>query len=110
MAAPKAHGRPRNHLELAWQVADFRDLYTRLAGFARLIIFDRRGTGMSDGVPNTAIPTWEDFSEDAGAVLDAAGSARAATGPPPPDPTCRFGENDAREGSAAPLSAQGARG
>jgi pimeloyl-ACP methyl ester carboxylesterase len=67
-----------NHLELAWQVADFRDLYTRLASFARLIIFDRRGTGMSDGVPNTAIPTWEDFSEDSGAVLDAAGSAQAA--------------------------------
>ena len=33
---------------------------------------------MSDGVPNGAIPTWEAWAEDIGAVLDAAGSKRAA--------------------------------
>ena len=67
-----------NSLELAWQVPDYSDLYTRLARFSRLIIFDRRGTGMSDAVPSTAIPTWEDLSEDVGAVLDAVRSTRAA--------------------------------
>jgi class 3 adenylate cyclase/alpha-beta hydrolase superfamily lysophospholipase len=65
------------HLELAWQVPNQSEFFTRLASLGRLILFDRRGTGMSDGVPRDAIPTWEDLAEDAGTVLDAVGSTRA---------------------------------
>jgi pimeloyl-ACP methyl ester carboxylesterase/class 3 adenylate cyclase len=67
-----------SHLEhywddrLPWQA--FRDF----ASFTRLIMFDRRGTGGSDGVPRNATPTWEEWAEDLGAVLDAAGSQEAA--------------------------------
>ena len=57
---------------LPWQA--FRDF----ASFTRLIMFDRRGTGASDGVPRNATPTWEEWAEDLGAVLDAAGSQKAA--------------------------------
>ena len=67
-----------SHLELAWQVPDWSEFLTRMASLGRLVVFDRRGTGMSDGVPRDAIPTWEDLAEDAGAVLDAVGSTGAA--------------------------------
>jgi class 3 adenylate cyclase/alpha-beta hydrolase superfamily lysophospholipase len=76
-----------SHLELAWQVPDLSEFFTRMASLGRFILFDRRGTGMSDGVPRDAIPTWEDLAEDAGAVLDAVGSppavilAQSETGP-----------------------------
>ena len=66
------------HVELNWQSPDLADLLTCLASFGRLIVFDRRGTGASDGVPRNAIPTWEDLAEDASAVLDAVGSNSAA--------------------------------
>jgi pimeloyl-ACP methyl ester carboxylesterase len=66
-----------SHLDLAWQVADLSAFFTRMASLGRQIRFDRRGTGMSDGVARDAIPTWEDLAEDAGAVLDAVGSPRA---------------------------------
>ena len=66
------------HVELAWHVPDLADLFTRLASSFRLIVFDRRGTGASDGVPRNAVPTWEALAEDASAVLDAAGSNSAA--------------------------------
>ena len=66
------------HVELNWLIPDLADILTRLASFSRLIIFDRRGTGASDGVSRSAIPTWEDFAEDATAVLDAVGSDSAA--------------------------------
>jgi class 3 adenylate cyclase/alpha-beta hydrolase superfamily lysophospholipase len=65
------------HLELAWQVPDQSEFFTRMASLGRLILFDRRGTGMSDGVRRDAIPTWEDLAEDVGTVLDAVGSTRA---------------------------------
>ena len=67
-----------NHLELFWEIPPTAEFLTRLASFSRLILFDRRGTGVSDGVPRNAIPTWEDWTEDVGAVLDAAGSQRTA--------------------------------
>ena len=66
------------HVELNWTIPDLADLFTRLASFTRLIIFDRRGTGASDGVPRNAVPTWEDLAEDASAVLDTVGSNSAA--------------------------------
>jgi class 3 adenylate cyclase len=50
----------------------------RLASFSRLILFDKRGTGLSDRVPNDELPTLEERMQDVVAVLDAAGSSRAA--------------------------------
>ena len=66
------------HVELVWDVPQAADMLNRLSSFSRLIIGDRRGTGMSDGVPRNAVPTWEEWTEDIRAVMDAAGSERAA--------------------------------
>jgi class 3 adenylate cyclase/alpha-beta hydrolase superfamily lysophospholipase len=54
----------------------FAAFLERLAFFGRLILFDRRGTGVSDAISDTAMPTWEEWADDVGAVLDAAGSER----------------------------------
>jgi class 3 adenylate cyclase len=67
-----------SHIEDSWDLPGLPDLYKSLASFSRLIVFDRRGTGASDGVPSGAIPTWEAWAEDIGSVLDAAGSQQAA--------------------------------
>ena len=50
----------------------------RLASFSRLILFDKRGTGLSDRVSNDELPTLEERMDDVRAVLDAVGSERAA--------------------------------
>jgi class 3 adenylate cyclase len=50
--------------------------FKRLTSFSRLILFDRRGSGMSDPVPHA--PTLEEQMDDVVAVMDAAGSERAA--------------------------------
>src|SRR5215212_305990 len=63
------------HLELAWTFPSYAHLLNRLASFSRLIVYDKRGTGLSDPVP--AVPTLEDRMEDLSAVMDAAGSERA---------------------------------
>jgi len=49
-----------------------------LSSFARLILFDKRGTGLSDRVPDHALPTLEQRTDDLRAVLDAVGCERAA--------------------------------
>jgi class 3 adenylate cyclase/pimeloyl-ACP methyl ester carboxylesterase len=67
-----------SHLEMFWEVPETADYLERLASFSRLIFFDRRGTGASDGIARNAIPTWEEWTEDVTAVLDAVGSERAA--------------------------------
>ena len=59
-----------SHIELMWEVPVIAEFLTRLASFSRLIFFDRRGTGASDGVSLNAIPTWEEWTEDIEAVLD----------------------------------------
>jgi pimeloyl-ACP methyl ester carboxylesterase len=64
------------HLELAWELPGFRPFLEALASFARLIKFDKRGTGMSD--PVAGAPTLETRMDDVRAVMDAAGSRRAA--------------------------------
>ena len=66
-----------SHLELTWDLPVFGDFYARIASIGRLIIFDRRGFGMSDAIPRDAIPTWEDFAEDAAAVVNTVGSEQA---------------------------------
>ena len=64
-----------SHLELAWDNPAIAHIFGRLSSFARLIVFDKRGTGMSDRVP---IATLEERMDDLRAVMDAAGSERAA--------------------------------
>jgi class 3 adenylate cyclase len=67
-----------SHVELAWELPDLALGFERLASFSRLILFDKRGTGMSDPVPASALPTLEQRMDDVRAVMDAVGSARAA--------------------------------
>jgi pimeloyl-ACP methyl ester carboxylesterase len=67
-----------SNIDLFWEIVPFRRLFERFASFSRLILFDRRGTGSSDPVRLESLATWEDFAEDLRAVLDAAGSERAA--------------------------------
>ena len=67
-----------SHLEIYWEEPLVAAFFNRLARFARLIIFDKRGTGMSDRVPPDQIPTIETRMDDVRAVMDAVGSERAA--------------------------------
>jgi class 3 adenylate cyclase/pimeloyl-ACP methyl ester carboxylesterase len=67
-----------SHIDVLHQSPGFDEFFERLSSFARVILFDRRGTGASDGVPRRAIPTFEEWTDDVLAVLDAAGSERAA--------------------------------
>ncbi len=64
------------HLELQWEAPPFAQFCERLASFSRLVIFDKRGTGLSDPVPEA--PPLEQRIDDVRAVMDAAGSERAA--------------------------------
>ena len=66
------------HLEYQWQEPLQARFLERLASFARLILFDKRGTGLSDRVAEDALPTLEVRMDDVRAVLDAVGSPRAA--------------------------------
>ena len=67
-----------SHIDFAWESPAYAEFYNRLASFSRLIMLDPRGTGSSEGISRTAIPTWEESTEDIVAVLGAAGSKRAA--------------------------------
>jgi class 3 adenylate cyclase len=64
------------HLELQWESPAFARFFERIASFSRLIIFDKRGTGLSD--PVAEVPILEQRVDDVRAVMDAAGSERAA--------------------------------
>jgi pimeloyl-ACP methyl ester carboxylesterase/DNA-binding CsgD family transcriptional regulator len=64
-----------SHLDLQWEGVAYRRFVRQLARFARVIRYDKRCTGLSD--PVAAVPTLEQRADDLGAVLDAAGSARA---------------------------------
>jgi pimeloyl-ACP methyl ester carboxylesterase len=64
------------HLELQWEFPAFARFCDRLSSFSRLIIFDKRGTGLSD--PVAEAPTLEQRVDDIRAVMDAAVSERAA--------------------------------
>jgi class 3 adenylate cyclase/esterase/lipase len=65
-----------SHVELTWDVPGMVAFNRRLSSFCRLIRFDKRGTGMSDRV--SGVPTLETRMDDVRAVMDAAGSERAA--------------------------------
>lgn len=67
-----------SHLELAWEAPPLARFYRRLASFCRLILFDKRGVGLSDRVSQSDLPTLEQRVDDVRAIMDAAGSRRAA--------------------------------
>jgi class 3 adenylate cyclase len=64
-----------SNLVFDWESPYWRRFYERLAHSFRLILFDKRGTGLSDG--GGQFPTLETRMEDVGTVLDAVGSERA---------------------------------
>lgn len=66
------------HVELAWEEPAQARFRRRLAAFTRLIVFDKRGIGLSDRVPPEKLPILEERMDDVRAVMDAVGSERAA--------------------------------
>jgi DNA-binding winged helix-turn-helix (wHTH) protein/pimeloyl-ACP methyl ester carboxylesterase/class 3 adenylate cyclase len=67
-----------SHLEYFWEEPSFARFLTRLASFSRLILFDKRGTGLSDRVPIRELPTLEQRMDDVRVVMEAVGSKSAA--------------------------------
>jgi pimeloyl-ACP methyl ester carboxylesterase len=65
-----------SHLEYGWEGPALARFQNRLASFSRLILFDKRGTGLSDRVAR--LPTLEERMDNPRAVLDAVGSRRTA--------------------------------
>jgi len=66
------------HLDIAWEDPGITLFCRTLASFCRLIVFDRRGTGISDPLPPIPLPPWESYAEELAAVLDEVGSDQAA--------------------------------
>ena len=64
-----------SHQDIMWEEPSVVHFYSRLASFRRVIIFDKRGTGLSDPVMHA--PTLEESVDDLRAVMDAAGCERA---------------------------------
>ena len=67
-----------SHVEHFWEDPGVARFLRRLASFSRLIFFDKRGTGLSDRVPDSELPTLEQRMDDVRAVMDDVGSNRAA--------------------------------
>jgi pimeloyl-ACP methyl ester carboxylesterase len=66
-----------SHVDGRWEEPSFARMLRRLASFSRLLVFDKRGVGASDPLPADRT-TWEEWADDVRAVMDAAGSERAA--------------------------------
>jgi pimeloyl-ACP methyl ester carboxylesterase len=64
-----------SHLESWWEAEAPARFFRRIASFTRLIMFDKRGTGLSD--PFMGVPTLEERSDDVRAVMEAVGSTSA---------------------------------
>lgn len=67
-----------SNLDFSWQVPAMAQFHQQLGSIARLITFDSRGMGLSDRISEQHPPTLETRMADAVAVMDAAGSTRAA--------------------------------
>ena len=65
-----------SNLDIHWDDSGYAHLLTRLASFSRLIMLDKRGTGLSD--PVSVLPNLEQRMDDVKAVLDAVGAKRVA--------------------------------
>ncbi|HVE75247.1 MAG TPA: adenylate/guanylate cyclase domain-containing protein [Actinomycetota bacterium] len=66
-----------SHVDGRWEEPSFARMLRRFASFSRLIIFDKRGTGASDPLPQ-ANTTWEEWADDVKTVMDEVGSEKAA--------------------------------
>jgi pimeloyl-ACP methyl ester carboxylesterase len=66
-----------SNIEVMWEDPDGERFLNALAEFSRLIVFDKRGTGMSDAVSLDRLPTLEERMDDVRAVMDTVGSTRA---------------------------------
>jgi len=64
-------------IELRWDWPPYASFLRRLGALARVIMFDRRGSGSSDSASGETLPSWERWADEARAVLDAVGSERA---------------------------------
>ena len=64
-------------MELRWDLPSYAKFLRTLGGWARVIMFDGRGSGVSDSPSGEPLPRWERWADDARAVLDAVDSARA---------------------------------
>ena len=67
-----------SNIEMMWEEPAMVHFLERLASFSRLVLFDKRGTGLSDRVSNTELPTLEQRMDDVRVVLEAVSSERAA--------------------------------
>lgn len=65
-----------SHLETTWEEPAAAAFLGALSAFSRLILFDKRGVGLSDPVPIEALGSLEDWIDDVVAVLDAVGSTK----------------------------------
>src|SRR5205823_4862226 len=63
-----------SNVEAAWGEPTMARFFERLASFSRLILFDKRGTGLSDSVPDAELPSLETRTDDVRSVCDAIGS------------------------------------
>lgn len=66
-----------SNIEVMWEEPSMERFLRRLASFSRLILFDKRGTGLSSRLPFDQLPTLEERMDDVRAVMDAVGSERA---------------------------------
>jgi pimeloyl-ACP methyl ester carboxylesterase len=65
------------HIERMWEQPRIARFLERLASFSRVMLFDKRGVGLSDRVSEDRLPSLEVRMDDARAVMDAVGSERA---------------------------------
>jgi class 3 adenylate cyclase len=66
------------NVDVMWEEPTIARFLRRLATFSRLLCFDKRGTGVSDPLPVSSLPTLEEWTDDVSTVMEAAGSTRAA--------------------------------
>ena len=67
-----------SNVDAMWDFPPLARLLNRLAAFSRVIVFDKRGTGLSDPIGVHELPTIEEWIDDLRAVLDDIGSERTA--------------------------------
>lgn len=68
----------QQNLDVMWEESSLAAYLVQLGSFARVVCFDKRGTGVSDPVPLVSLPTIEQWIDDATVVLDTVGVERAA--------------------------------
>jgi class 3 adenylate cyclase len=67
-----------SNVDSLWDVPPLAGFVRRLAAFGRVLLFDKRGTGLSDPVAMSALPSIEEWMDDLRAVMDDSGMERAA--------------------------------